>query len=224
MLNGLQNKSKHVLQLVGFTDFPELAILSKFYVNGPLSQKIRDQGFVYPAGFVDRVVRGIVAGMEVVHRANIVHFDLKPANVLLDENWDAVISDFGVANVVGENINTRLVAGLSNPNVMGFTPAYASAEVYDRAGVTMESDKKADIFAFGISLWEILERKPLWVDQDGNKLQATFIRDAVERGERPRIGEDTRSQYPAHVKVMQEAWAQSPDYRPTFSAIKAQML
>ena len=67
----------------------------------------------------------------MIHSCNVIHFDLKPANVLLDEDLESVICDFGIANIVGGD-STRLAAGLDNPNLIGLTPAYASPELFQK--------------------------------------------------------------------------------------------
>ena len=63
LLSGLQNKSPHIMQLVGYTDVPELTIVTKFYVNGSLSARIKDPEFMYDASFVKKISTGIAAGM-----------------------------------------------------------------------------------------------------------------------------------------------------------------
>ena len=127
ILNGLQNKSKHILQLVGYCDEPSLTIITRYYSNGSLQGLIHRNDFSYDESFILHLALGIVQGMEVVHAANIVHYDLKPMNILLGDKYEAVISDFGVSNLVGDTgaSGIRLVAGISNPRnqqQQGFTP------------------------------------------------------------------------------------------------------
>ena len=70
--------------------------------------------------------------MKAIHEKNIIHFDLKPQNVLIDIlpdlSFDCVICDFGFANFL-EDGRRQLVAGMKAPTVTGITPRYAAPEV-----------------------------------------------------------------------------------------------
>ena len=65
-----------------------------------------------------------------MHVFNIVHFDIKPANVLIetlpDKSYRCVICDFGFAMVIGTE--RKVVAGINRPELGGFTSHYASPE------------------------------------------------------------------------------------------------
>ena len=127
IMSELRQKSEHIIELVGYTDDPELVVLTRLYPNGSLSGLIHDQSKSYDKALITMMAHGIAKGMEVIHSLRIVHYDLKPANLLLGENNMPVISDFGVANLVGNDVsaNERLVAGLANPadqGHKGFTP------------------------------------------------------------------------------------------------------
>ena len=69
--------------------------------------------------------------MQSLHDAGIVHFDLKPGNVLLDAQGRACVCDLGFATLVGRR--PRLVAGVSKPKNAGLTWAYAPPELFSRA-------------------------------------------------------------------------------------------
>ena len=86
LLSSLQYRSKHILELVGCTEMPTLTIVTRFYENGTLASKIYDEEFVYPATFVRDIALGLAIGMSEIHKVNVVHFDLKPANILLDSD------------------------------------------------------------------------------------------------------------------------------------------
>lgn len=44
-----------------------------------------------------QIIRGICQGLHHLHQKNILHLDLKPANILLDDNWEPKITDFGIS-------------------------------------------------------------------------------------------------------------------------------
>ena len=93
------------------------------------------------------VLRQMAAGLEAVHQAGIVHQDFKTSNVMLVTSGDekrVVVTDFGLA----VNMRAKGGAGMS-----GGTPAYMAPEQVDGK---VPIDKRADIYAFGVVLYELL--------------------------------------------------------------------
>ena len=222
MLHGLQKKTRHILQLIGYTEEPDITIVSKYYRNGTLSKRIFSKRVQLTTEFILKAVKGIATGMRIVHECQIVHYDLKPANVLLDEEDEAVISDLGVANLIGKDKleNPRLVAGFSVPSIFGLTPTHASPELFTQQNRdTIEADKKVDVYAFGVMVWEMLHRKPPWLLDDGHHMPPFLIQSLVRQGERPQIAADVREQNPHLVQIMENCWAQDPAVRPTFNEV-----
>ena len=79
-----------------------------------------------------------------------------------------------------------------------------------------ELDKKADVYSFAISMWEVMSRRRIWT---GEKLDLIEIQARVMRGQRPDIDESMRKDYPALVKVIETGWLDVPFDRPTFEVI-----
>src|SRR6476620_8859264 len=102
------------------------------YVAGPsLDDVVTDEGPLGPAELV-RLGRGLVEALEAIHGVGVVHRDLKPGNVLL-EDGEPVVIDFGIAHIADD---VRLT---SSGLVMG-TPGYLSPEVIGGSPVTQATD------------------------------------------------------------------------------------
>lgn len=94
------------------------------------------------------IVSRVAAGLEHAHRRGIIHRDVKPENILLQEDGNPVLADFGIAVATDAADEARLTAtGLG----LG-TPAYMSPEQASGRDV----DARADVYALGVTLYEML--------------------------------------------------------------------
>ena len=126
MLRRLRGRSENMVQIMGYCESPELVLVTKLVPNGSLHPLIYSKE-EYQAGFISRIVQGTAQGLSCVHALGIIHLDIKPSNILLDQRMEAVISDFGVAAVA--NNSSSHAAGdrmMAREQAMGFTPAYGA--------------------------------------------------------------------------------------------------
>lgn len=126
-------RNDRVAAVIDADVFGERPYLVTRYVAGPpLDEVVADQGPLQGEDLV-RLARGLVGAVEAIHAVGVVHRDLKPGNVLMEDDAEPVVIDFGIAHVADD---VRLTsAGL----VMG-TPGYLSPEVVEGAEVTPATD------------------------------------------------------------------------------------
>jgi serine/threonine protein kinase len=98
-----------------------------------------------PLGETVRIFTDVLAGLAYAHGEGIVHRDLKPANIMLTRRGQAVLTDFGIAQIVGGTQYT--VSGA----LMG-TLSYMAPE----QGLNGHSDARSDIYSLGIAYYEAL--------------------------------------------------------------------
>jgi hypothetical protein len=128
------------------------AFVAMELVDGhPLSVLVRPGGL--PIEELLRIGIDVAGGLARAHAAGIVHRDLKPANVMVTATGLAKILDFGLATrAAGDAGQTTLVESWAAPGVLAGTVGYMAPEQAEGRAV----DARADIFAFGVVLYQLL--------------------------------------------------------------------
>ncbi|KAK9944627.1 hypothetical protein M0R45_010187 [Rubus argutus] len=187
----------NVIRLVGFcADGFRRALVYEYFPNGSL------QDFISSAdnknGFLDwdkmqEISLGIAKGIEYLHEGcdqRILHFDIKPHNVLLDQNFTPKISDFGLAKLCSKD--QSIVSMTTARGTMG----YIAPEVFSRNFGNVSY--KSDVYSFGMLLLEIVGgRKNIGptMDNASDVYYPEWIYNLLEGGEdlRVHIGEEGSS-------------------------------
>jgi serine/threonine-protein kinase len=124
------------------------------YVRGQTLRELIDRsGGGLPVTPALQIAKQVCRGLAAVHKAGIVHGDLKPQNVMVLPNGVAKLMDFGVARV-----RTRRGAA----QTVGGTPLYMSPE----QGRGAEIDDRSDIYAAGLLMFELFTGQPPFLSQD----------------------------------------------------------
>ena len=103
-------------------------------------------------GEMARILLDVLNGLGYAHAQGMIHRDIKPGNVLLTRSGDAVIADFGIAQIVGGTRHTARGA------LMG-TPEYMAPE----QGLENQSDARSDLYSLGVIFYEMLTLQPPFI-------------------------------------------------------------
>jgi serine/threonine-protein kinase len=122
-------------------------IAMEFLHGRNLKQVVRDHGALDPALAVDVVIQ-ILRAARFAHRHGVVHRDIKPHNVIVDDEGRAKVTDFGIARAGASDMT-------ETGSIMG-TAQYLSPEQAQGHPV----DERADLYSIGIVLYELLTGSP----------------------------------------------------------------
>ena len=155
----MERRFRHEIKLSRKLRHPNVCAIHEYGEAGPLryiameliegmdlKQRLRDSGALSPVdGF--RVAIQIALGLDCIHKAGVVHRDLKASNVMLDLKGDVRLMDFGIAKQIGAEATLGATAVGS---IIG-TPEYMSPE--QGRGETI--DYRSDLYSLGIVTYEI---------------------------------------------------------------------
>ncbi len=112
----------------------------KVYLNS-----YRTRGQRIPLGDIIRILLDVLEGLGYAHKEGITHRDIKPANILLTKRGQAVVTDFGIAQIVGGTQYTVSGALMGTLNYMA-----------PEQGLEGRGDSRSDLYSLGIVFYEML--------------------------------------------------------------------
>nr|VDC99046.1 unnamed protein product [Brassica oleracea] len=194
-------RHKNVVQFIGAcTRSPNLCIVTEFMARGSIYDFLHKQKGVFKLQSLLKVALDVSKGMNYLHRNNIIHRDLKTANLLMDEHDVVKVADFGVARVQTQSGVMTAETG---------TYRWMAPEVIEHKPY----DHRADVFSYAIVLWELLTGELPYSCL--TPLQAAV--GVVQKGLRPKIPKQT---HPKLTELLEKCWQQDPAQRPDFAEIK----
>ena len=149
-----QNEAKRMAQLsntniVKVTDYGVYEgipfLVMEYLPGGTLKQRL---GKPVPYQQAARLLLPVAEALAYAHSKGIIHRDVKPGNILLSESRQTMLSDFGVAKIIGR----EETQGLTATGVSIGTPEYMAPE----QAVGEKIDHRVDIYALGIILYELI--------------------------------------------------------------------
>ena len=163
--------------IVKVTDYGEFEgqpyLVMPYLPGGNLKQYLRDHGRLSWHEAV-RILIPIAQALGFAHRYGVIHRDIKPANILLTQDGQPMLTDFGVAKVVEE----EATHDLTGSGVGVGTPEYMAPEQTGR-----NFDQRVDIYALGIVFYELVTgRRPY----EGDTPLAVLLKQVNEPLPRPR--------------------------------------
>ncbi len=180
---------------IGETDDGQLYLAMAYYEGGTLRDRIAKGPLTVDAA-LDIAVQ-VSRGLAKAHAAGIVHRDVKPANLMLTDDGQVKIVDFGLAKLVGETGMTQ--AGIALGTVSYMSPEQAQAE---------ELDQRSDIWSLGVVLFEMLAGQLPFTGKDYLAVAAAVI------DQPPTPIRSVRSDVPADLeRIIGRALAKNPGYR-----------
>jgi serine/threonine-protein kinase len=172
----------HIAAIYGFEDSSGVSALVMELVEGPtLAERI--QSGAIPLDESLPIARQIADALEAAHERGIVHRDLKPANIKLNAADNVKVLDFGLAKALQDDASgtdlhnsPTLTMGSTKAGVILGTAAYMSPE----QAKGKSADRRADIWSFGVVLYEMLTGQQAFGGETVSDSLASVIKDAPD--------------------------------------------
>lgn len=203
-------KHPAIIKYIGYSKqkiFDEffITIIMKFAKNGSIADVIRgiQENNSLPEDYSDTcrqiILIGISNGMKYLHEKNYIHGNLKAENVLLDGQFNPLITDF--------------FGHLYRDTKLGNSIRYSAPEILTNSTY----DKKIDVYAFGILMYEILTNSFSYPELEyGDMSDLDFKYKVVKNKYRPKLDNKIKESL---QEIITKCWSDDPNDRPSFEEI-----
>lgn len=204
-------RDPNVVQFYGACLLPptKLCIVMEYCSRGNLYSAMKQRGVYLGWEMFFKIAIGAVKGINTLHSWNpvIVHRDIKSQNLLVCDNWEVKVCDFGLSR-------TTIMDNMASLAKLRGTYTYCPPEIY--FGETYTA--KSDIFSIGIVLWELVarciygvHRSPYYEYKDGIDFEFQIFIRTSKQGLRPTLPPNTP---PGLSDLITWMWQSDPKKRP----------
>ncbi len=179
---------EHEARAVAALNHPNICTLYDVGPNYLVMEYIEGESPKGPMPLDDalKIARQIADALEAAHERGITHRDLKPANIKIKPDGTVKVLDFGLAKVApntssSDERSPTFTIGMTEAGMVLGTASYMAPEQARGKAV----DKRADIFAFGVVLHELITGKRLFGGEDAGEMLAKVIRDEPDLSDTP---------------------------------------
>lgn len=218
-------KARHqnLVSLKGYYWTPQMQLLVMEYVpNGSLQSKLHERLLSRPPlSWANRfkILLGTAKGLAHLHHSfhpPIIHYNIKPTNILVDENYNAKISDFGLSRLL-RKLDKHVVS-----NRFQSALGYVAPEL---ACQSLKVNEKYDIYGFGILILELVTgRRPVEYGEDNVVILSDHARVLLEQGNALDCVDPSMEEYPEDevlpvLKLALVCTSQIPSSRPSMAEV-----
>ncbi|MGD0679137.1 MAG: protein kinase [Polyangiaceae bacterium] len=159
----------HVLQIYGVGEHDKSPFIVMEFIEGAtLAQWLRARRSPPELDVALRILDEVCSGVAAIHAQNTVHLDIKPSNILLDDQLRARVADLGLADLWRKDVP-------SQPEFVG-TPAYMAPEIAFPNGSDSALRSRADVYSLACVSYELLTGH---LPFDGSGSLELFVQDAT---------------------------------------------
>lgn len=199
-----QFSHQNIIRLEGVvTKFKHAMIVTEYMENGALDRYLRDHDGEFSSFQLVGMLRGIAAGMKYLSDMSYVHRDLAARNILVNNNLECKVSDFGLSRVLEDDPEGTYTTSGGKIPIRWTAPEAIAYRKFTSA---------SDVWSFGIVMWEVMAfgERPYW-DMSNHEVMK-----AINEAFRLPAPMDCPS---AVYQLMLQCWLQDRSKRPRFGDI-----
>ncbi|KAG6491345.1 hypothetical protein ZIOFF_052684 [Zingiber officinale] len=216
-----QLRHKYVVMLLGSCSERNHRLLVYEYVcNGSLEQHLsKNSSSLLTWGQRLKIAIGVAKGLNYLHQNNIIHRDMRPNNILLTHEYEAMLGDFGLSR------KQRNESVLVSENKVVGTIGYLAPEYTERGRLST----KSDVYSFGVVLLELITGRTTMDNNLENKGLVGWARPLLHERNYPELIDerilDCHDLYQLFwmITVIEQCLIRDPDKRPSMEKVRREI-